>query len=84
MEWLVQNWPYVGCGILGLVIVATVIVAITKSKSDDTVMGKVLNFLGKYVSIIMTVRQKELLEIAKKILNGEMTVEEAKKEIKAE
>lgn len=72
---------YVGCGILGLVVVATVIVAVTKSKSDDTVMGKILDFLGKYVSMIMTARQKELLEIAKKILNGEITVDEAKKEI---
>ena len=51
---------YVGCGIFGLVVVATVIVAITKSKSDDTVMGKILDFLGKYVSMIMTARQKEL------------------------
>jgi len=74
---------YVGCGLLALVVLATVIVKLTKNTKDDSVMGKIADFLGKYGSLIMTNRQKELLEVANKILNGEMTVEEAKKEMNA-
>jgi len=73
MEWLVANWPYIGCGILGLIIVATVVVKITPNTKDDTVIGKIIEFLGKYVSLVMTDRQKELLEQADKIHKGEVS-----------
>ena len=71
MEWLITNWPYIGCGVLGVIILATVIVKFTKTTKDDTVMGKIIEFLGKYVSLVMTDRQKELLKHAEEINKGE-------------
>lgn len=72
MEWLITNWPYLGCGILGLIILATVVVKLTPTTKDDGVIGKIIEFLGKYVSLVMTDRQKQLLEQAEKIHKGEV------------
>lgn len=72
MNWLVTNWPYIGCGILGLIIVATVVVKLTPSTKDDTVVGKIINFLSKNVSLVLTDRQKQLLEQAEKIHSGDV------------
>ena len=72
MQWLINNWPYIGCGILGLIIVATVIVKLTPSTKDDSVMGKIIDFLSKNVSLVLTNRQKQLLEQAEKIHNGDV------------
>lgn len=72
MEWLITNWPYIGCGILGLIIMATVVVKLTPTTKDDGVIGKIIEFLGKYVSLVMTDRQKQLLEQAEKIHKGEV------------
>ncbi len=71
MEWLVANWPLLGCGILGVIILATVIVKLTPNTKDDSVMGKILDFLGKYVSLVMTDKQKELLKQAEDIHKGD-------------
>lgn len=72
MEWLITNWSYLGCGILGLIILATVVVKLTPTTKDDGVIGKIIEFLGKYVSLVMTDRQKQLLEQAEKIHKGEV------------
>lgn len=72
MEWIIANWPYLGCGILGLIILATVVVKLTPTTKDDGVIGKIIEFLGKYVSLVMTDRQKQLLEQAEKIHKGEV------------
>lgn len=72
MDWLITNWPYLGCGILGLIILATVVVKLTPTTKDDGVIGKIIEFLGKYVSLVMTDRQKQLLEQAEKIHKGEV------------
>lgn len=71
MEWLIANWPYIGCGVLGLIILATVVVKLTPNTKDDTIMGKIINFLSRNVSLVLTDKQKELLEMAEKIHNGE-------------
>lgn len=72
MNWLVTNWSYIGCGILGLIIVATIVVKLTPSEKDDTVVGKIINFLSKNVSLVLTDRQKQLLEQAEKIHSGDV------------
>ena len=73
---------YVGLGLLGLLVVSVVIIKLTKNTKDDAFISKIADFLGMYVSPIMTEKQKELLDIAKKILNGDITAEQAKKEYK--
>ena len=68
-NWIVENWPYILSGICGVIFVASVIIKLTPSQKDDTVLGKIIAFIDHF-SIVKTARDKQLIEYAEEVLNS--------------
>lgn len=64
IEWIIQNLPYILSGILGVIVVASIIVKLTPNTKDNDVLGNIIGFLDKF-SIAKTANDKELIRIAK-------------------
>lgn len=70
-KWIVGNWEYIVSVFCGIVAVASIIVKITPTTKDDSVLGKILKILDHF-SIVKTANDKKLIEIAKEnIKEGE-------------
>lgn len=69
-NWIVTNWPYILSIFCGVVVVASVIVKLTPTTKDDSVLGKIIAFLDHF-SIVKTANDKKLIEIAKDNLKEE-------------
>lgn len=70
-KWIVGNWEYIVSVFCGVVAVASIIVKITPTTKDDSVLGKILKILDHF-SIVKTANDKKLIEIAKEnIKEGE-------------
>lgn len=67
-EWIATNWPYILSGLFGIIVVASIIVKLTPTTKDDSVLGKIINFIDNF-SLAKTANDKKLIEIAKDNLN---------------
>lgn len=70
IEFVKSNWSYILSSFFGVIALASIIVKITPNKKDDEVLGKILSFLD-HISIAKTDRDKELIDLAKKIKGEE-------------
>ena len=66
-QWIAANWSYILSAFLGVVVVASIIVKLTPSTKDDSVMGKIVNILDK-LSVAKTANDKAMIEMAKSYL----------------
>lgn len=66
-NWIVNNWAYILSAICGVIVVASIIVKLTPTTKDDSVLGKVIGFIDHF-SIVKTANDKKLIEIAKETL----------------
>ena len=67
INWIVANWAYILSGILGVIVVASIVVKLTPTIKDDSVLGKIVGVLDK-LSIAKTANDKALIEMAKSYL----------------
>ena len=77
IDFIKQNWSYICSGLFVLIALASVIVKLTPNTKDDGIVAKIIGVLD-HLSIAKTKRDKELLEVAQDVLNGEK--KEEKKE----
>ena len=70
IEWIVKNWTNILAGFGGLVLVASIIVGITPSTKDDSIMRKIINAFDK-LSFLQTKENKEYIDAGKKHLKDE-------------
>ena len=69
-KWITENWAYIVSAAAGVVFVSSVIVGLTPTTKDDSVLRKIIKFLDHF-SIFKTADDKELIERAEKNLKGE-------------
>ena len=69
-NWIVTNWSYILSCFFGLIVVASIIVKLTPTTKDDSVLGKIIALID-HLSIAKTANDKELIEIAKDNLKKE-------------
>lgn len=67
INWIIANWAYILSGILGVIVVASIVVKLTPTTKDDSVMGKIVGVLDR-LSIAKTANDKALIEMAKSYL----------------
>ena len=65
--WIKENWAYIVSALAGVVFVSSVVVRLTPTTKDDSVLRKIINFLDHF-SIFDTADNKELIERAKKTI----------------
>lgn len=65
--WIKENWAYIVSALAGIIFVSSIIVKLTPTTKDDSVMRKIINFLDHF-SIFDTADNKELIERSKKTL----------------
>ena len=65
INWIVANWAYIVSAIAGVIFVASIIVKLTPTQKDDSVVKKIIDFLG-HLSIFNTKEDQELIDRAKK------------------
>lgn len=65
--WIKENWAYIVSALAGVIFVSSIIVRLTPTTKDDSVMRKIINFLDHF-SIFDTADNKELIERAKKTI----------------
>lgn len=65
--WIKENWAYIVSALAGIIFVSSIIVRLTPTTKDDSVMRKIINFLDHF-SIFDTADNKELIERSKKTL----------------
>ncbi len=70
IDFIKANWSYIMSGILGLIVVASVIVKLTPSTKDEGVLAKIVSILDHF-SVAKTARDKKLIEVAEDILDQE-------------
>lgn len=75
INFIKENWSYICTGLFGLIVLASVIVKMTKTTKDDGVVSKIIGFLDHF-SVAKTARDKALIEVAEAVMGEE------KKEIK--
>ena len=63
-NWIVQNWAYILSALFGVIVVASIIVKLTPTTKDDSVLGKVIAVID-HLSLAKTANDKKLIEIAK-------------------
>ena len=68
IRFITSNWSYILSGLFVVVAISSAIVKLTPNKDDDKVLSKVLGFLD-HISVAKTAEDKQLIELAKKILN---------------
>ena len=71
-QWIAANWSYILSAFLGVVVVASIIVKLTPSTKDDSVMGKIVNILDR-LSIAKTANDKAMIEMAKSYLPSDQS-----------
>lgn len=74
IQWIIENWPYILSGLLGVIVVASIIVKLTPTTKDDSFLGKLVGFLDK-ISIAKTANDKAMINIAKSYLPSDQTEE---------
>ena len=57
--WILKNWDGIIWGYMGIIGLASVIVKLTPTLSDDHALLPIIKFLGKYVALNKTVKQGE-------------------------
>lgn len=67
INWIIANWAYILSGILGVIVVASIVVKLTPTTKDDSIMGKIVGVLDR-LSIAKTANDKALIEMAKSYL----------------
>lgn len=70
INWIIANWAYILSAFLGVIVVASIIVKLTPTTKDDSVMGKIVGVLDK-LSIAKTANDKALIDMAKSYLPAE-------------
>jgi len=63
-NWIVTNWAYILSAFFGVVVVASIIVKLTPTTKDDSILGKIIAFIDHF-SLAKTANDKKLIEIAK-------------------
>jgi len=51
IEWLMQNWDSVIAIYLGVVGVASIIVKMTPTLRDDTILKNIVRFMGRFIAL---------------------------------
>lgn len=51
ISWVQNNWLQIGQIYLQIVGLASVIVAITPTKKDDTILANIISFVGKWFAL---------------------------------
>lgn len=51
MDWIVAHWDDVALLITSVIGVASIVVRLTPSPSDDVVLGKVKGFISKFIAL---------------------------------
>ena len=74
IQWIIENWAYILSGILGVIVVASIIVKLTPTTKDDSVLGKIVGVLDK-LSIAKTANDKAMINIAKSYLPSDQSEE---------
>ena len=67
INWIIANWSYILSGLLGAIVVASIVVKLTPTTKDDSVLGKIVGILDK-ISIAKTANDKAMINIAKSYL----------------
>lgn len=67
INWIIENWPYILSGLLGVIVVASIVVKLTPTTKDDSILGKIVGILDK-ISIAKTANDKAMINIAKSYL----------------
>ena len=70
--WGLKNYADdIGVIYLGIVLVASVIVKYTKTLKDDTILLKIIKFLGRWVALNRTIKDKDIRkQLQKQIKKG--------------
>lgn len=59
VKWVQANWLQISQAIAAIIGVASIIVKLTPSLRDDTVLQKIVAFVGKYIALNKTVRDED-------------------------
>ena len=51
INWFVENWDDVIAIYLGIIGVASIIVKLTPTLKDDTILKNIIKFVGKYIAL---------------------------------
>jgi len=51
VNWVIANWESIVGIYLGLVGVASIIVKLTPTLKDDTILKEIIRFVGKYIAL---------------------------------
>lgn len=72
INWIIENWSYILSGLLGAIVVASIVVKLTPTTKDDSVLGKIVGILDK-ISIAKTANDKAMINIAKSYLPSDQS-----------
>lgn len=70
ISWVIEHWTEILAAFGGMVLFGSIVVGITPTTKDDSVLRKVINFID-HVSVLQTKENKEYIENAKKHLKDE-------------
>ena len=59
VKWVQANWLQISQGIAAIIGVASIIVKLTPSLRDDTILQKIVAFIGRYIALNKTVREED-------------------------
>lgn len=51
IEWIILNWATIVEGGLALIGFASIVVKLTPNKKDDELLGKIKNFISKWIAL---------------------------------
>lgn len=70
INWIITHWTDILAGFGGAVLLASIIVGLTPTTKDDSIMRKIINVFDK-LSFLQTKENKEYIEAGKKHLKDE-------------
>ncbi len=59
IKWVQAHWLEVSQAIAAIIGVASIIVKLTPSLKDDTILQKIVAFIGRYIALNKTVRDED-------------------------
>lgn len=70
INWIIAHWTDILAGFGGAVLLASIIVGLTPTTKDDSIMRKIINVFDK-LSFLQTKENQEYIEAGKKHLKDE-------------
>jgi flavodoxin len=59
VTWVTTHWAEIAQVIAAIIGVASIIVKLTPSLKDDTMLQKIIAFIGKYIALNKTVKDED-------------------------